>query len=130
MGITQEISAKPGFIYVVKKGIFSVVEAEEKFKEILESIAYKKVENVIIDARELIGNPETIERFCYGKLVADTLLDFASRGVSPNTKLAYIMKVPLRDPKRFGETVAVNRGMICKTFDNLEDALSWLGIAQ
>ena len=130
MGIMQEISPKPGFIYVVERGIFSVVEAEEKFKEILEFVAGKKVENVIIDARELIGNPKTMERFYYGKFVGDTIVDFASRGVSPYTKFAYVMKVPLLDPKRFGENVAVNRGCNCKAFDNLEDALSWLGIAQ
>ena len=32
-------------------------------------------------------------------------------------------------PGGFGETVAVNRGMLVKTFDNLEDGLGWLGIA-
>ena len=31
--------------------------------------------------------------------------------------------------RRFGETVAVNRGMYVKTFDNPDDALGWLGIA-
>jgi hypothetical protein len=33
------------------------------------------------------------------------------------------------DPKRLGETVAVNRGMNIKVFDNPEDARRWLGIS-
>jgi hypothetical protein len=33
------------------------------------------------------------------------------------------------DPARFGETVAVNRGMLVRTFENPEDALGWLDIA-
>jgi hypothetical protein len=33
------------------------------------------------------------------------------------------------DPKRFGETVAVNRSMWLKSFDNPDDALGWLGWA-
>ena len=39
------------------------------------------------------------------------------------------MEVPMRDPGRFGETVARNRGMRVTTFDHLNDALGWLGIA-
>jgi hypothetical protein len=34
----------------------------------------------------------------------------------------------MRDPGRFGETVAVNRGMLTKTFESIDDALEWLGI--
>jgi hypothetical protein len=30
------------------------------------------------------------------------------------------------DPKKFAETVAVNRGMLIRVFDNLEEALEWL----
>jgi hypothetical protein len=32
------------------------------------------------------------------------------------------------DPDRFGETVAVNRGMPVRVFDNLEEALKWLAV--
>ncbi len=33
------------------------------------------------------------------------------------------------DPQRFGETVAVNRGMRIKVFDNPEEAFAWLDLA-
>ena len=33
---------------------------------------------------------------------------------------------PLRDPARYGETVAVNRGMKVKVFETLEEAFEWL----
>ncbi len=39
---------------------------------------------------------------------------------------AHVLKEPVLDPQRFGETVALNRGMNVRTFDNLEDALAWL----
>ena len=32
----------------------------------------------------------------------------------------------LRDPQRYGETVAVNRGMDVKTFETPEEAFEWL----
>ena len=41
-------------------------------------------------------------------------------------KFAYIIHQPLRDPDRFGETVAVNRGMNVKTFEDTNAAMQWL----
>jgi hypothetical protein len=54
---------------------------------------------------------------------------FANRGVSRGTPFAYALEEPVLDPKRFGETVALNRGMNVKTFHNLNDALRWFGNA-
>lgn len=41
-------------------------------------------------------------------------------------QFAYVIHEPLRDPGRYGETVAVNRGMNVKTFETPEEALEWL----
>jgi hypothetical protein len=84
---------------------------------------------VLLDGRELAGNPRFMERFYYGEFAAETVAKFKARGVSSATKFAYVLKVPILDPWRFGETVAVNRGMHVKTFENLPDALGWLGIS-
>ena len=45
-------------------------------------------------------------------------------------RFAYILHAPLGDPARLGETVAVNRGMILKVFENPEDAIEWLNQAR
>ena len=70
-----------------------------------------------------------MERFYYGEFAAQTVAKFTSRGVSGSTQFAYVLEVPVLDPGRYGETVAANRGMLVKAFDNLDDALGWLGIA-
>ena len=57
------------------------------------------------------------------------MASFASHGVSPATRFAYVLEEPMLDPDRFGETVAVNRGMIVRAFDNLEAARAWLAAA-
>jgi len=110
-------------------GEFSLEEAKRTFLELLEAVARHQVKKVLFDGRRLTGDPDTLERFYYGKFAADAVLQFKDRGVSPSTQFAYVLKEPVLDPQRFGETVAVNRGMLVKTFDNLEDALGWLGIA-
>lgn len=110
-------------------GKFSLAEAKRNFVEILEAVARHNTKKVIFDGRKLVGKPATMERFYYGEFVAHTIRDFAQRGVSPSTQFAYVLKEPVLDQRRFGETVAVNRGILLKTFDRPEDALRWLGVS-
>lgn len=130
MSILSAIRFESGFLNVEAKGNFSLKEAERNFVEILEAVAQHKTKRVFIDGRKLVGEPETIERFYYGEFVAHTIRDFAQRGVSPSTQFAYVLTEPVLDERRFGETVAVNRGILLKAFDNPEEALQWLGIPQ
>ena len=125
----QEISDKPGFLYVTAQGRFSLEEAKKRFVEMLEAVAQHKVEKVLFDGLKLTGDPNTMERFYYGEFAAQSVANIAQRGVSPATHFAYVLEGPLRDPDRFGEIVAANRGMLVKTFDRVEDALNWLQTA-
>jgi hypothetical protein len=128
MDIILEIRPESGFLNVGAMGEFSLQEAKRTFLEMLEAVARYKVKKVLFDGRRLTGAPETIERFYYGEFAANSV-KFKDRGGSADTKFAYVLKEPVLDPQRFGETVAVNRGMLVMAFDNPEDALGWLGIA-
>ena len=110
-------------------GEFSLEEAKRTFLEILEAVAQCNVDKVLFDGRKIVGEPATIERFYYGEFVAQAVGRFADRGVSPATQFAYVLEEPVLDPQKFGETVAVNRGMFVKTFNNIEEALGWLAMA-
>ena len=123
-------SAESGFLRARVTGSFSLSEAQRTFIEILEAVARTKVKKVLLDGRGIAGNPELIERFYYGEFAAHAVWDFTDHGVSHGTRFAYVLEVPVLDPGRFGETVAVNRGMFVKIFDNEQDALAWLRIPQ
>ena len=127
--MTLEIRAESGLLYVEVAGDFSLEEAESTFREILEAVARHRAEKVLFDGRKLTGNPTTMERFYYGAFVAKSVAGLGDHGMSPATQFAYVLTEPILDPRRFGEIVAVNRGMFVKAFDNLEDALGWLRIA-
>jgi hypothetical protein len=129
MDIIIDIRRESGCLHGSAMGEFSLEEAKRTFLEMLEAVARHQVKKVLFDGRRLTGDPDILERFYYGKFAADAVLQFKDRGVSPATQFAYVLKEPVLDAQRFGETVAVNRGMLVKTFDNLEDALGWLGIA-
>jgi hypothetical protein len=129
MSMRLETRVETGFLCVVAVGEFSLEEAMRTFLEMLEAVAQHEVKKVLFDGRALTGEPETMERFYYGEFAARTVVKFADHGVSPFTQFAYVLREPVLDQDRFGETTAVNRGMYVKAFDNLEDAFQWLGVA-
>ncbi|MEO8441764.1 MAG: hypothetical protein ABI547_04710 [Betaproteobacteria bacterium] len=129
MSMQIEIRLERDYLKVVATGKFSLKVAERHFLEILEAIVLHKARKALIDGRALIGKPATIERFCYGKFAANSVKMYHARGLYPFTKFAYVLIHPVLDPQRFGETVAVNRGMRIKAFDNPEEAFAWLELA-
>ena len=108
-------------------GEFSLEEARRTFLEMMVSVALHRTKRVLLDGRTVTGNPQTIERFYYGEFAAQTVAQYQTRA-SGAIAFAYVLREPVLDPEKFGETVAVNRGMFIKVFDNLEEALQWLAI--
>ena len=121
-----QIQHKSDILNAVLTGTFSLDEAKRTFLEILDAVALQKSKGILIDGRTLVGKPEVIERFFYGQFTAEMVISYEDRGVSAGTPFAYVLKEPVLDPKRFGETVAVNRCMNMKAFENPEEALKWL----
>lgn len=121
-----QIQPESGVLNAVLTGKFSLEEAKRTFLEILEDVALQKSEKVLIDGRTLVGDPEYIERFYYGQFAAEMVMSFRDRGIPAGTPFAYVLIEPVLDPKRLGETVAVNRCMNVKAFENPEEALKWL----
>ena len=83
---------------------------------------------MLIDCRTLDGKPGVVERFYYGQFTAEMVISYEDRGISAGTPFAYVLNESVRDPKRHGETVAVNRCMNVKTFESPEEALKWLSL--
>jgi hypothetical protein len=127
MSMILRISAESGLLRVIAIGEFSSEEAERTLLEILDAVARYKTEKILFDGRQLKGEPDTIERFLYGKFAANAVVsDIIERSLPFAPQFAYVLQEPVLDPQRFGETVAANRGMWVKAFDNIEDALGWL----
>jgi len=130
MGMILRTSAETGLLCAIVSGEFSLEEAKRIFLEILDAAARHRTEKILIDGRELKGKPSTIQRFLYGEFAAHAVAkSIKELGLSRASQFAYVLQEPVLDPRRFGETVAVNRGMWVKVFDNLEDALGWLRLA-
>jgi hypothetical protein len=127
MSILQRMHFESGLLNVDATGEFSLEEAKRAFLEMLGAVAQYRAEKVLLDGRKLKGKPEDFERFFYGEFAAqETMRLLKEHGIS--LQFAYVIHEPLRDPQRLGEIVAVNRGMIVKTFETPEEAFEWLEI--
>ena len=115
-----------GLLDVEVHGQFSLEEAKRTFLEALDSVGRHRAGKVLFDGRGLTGEPEVMERFFYGEFAAVESARVARERDMPRPWFAYVLEEPVLDPRRLGENVASNRGMIVKAFNNREEALKWL----
>ena len=128
MEVSLQVNAERRLLIVNYSGDFSLTEAESTFLDLLDTLVEHKLSKVLVDGRQLVGHPEMLERFYYGTFVADAVNRTVSREKCAVPMFAYVMEHPMLDPNRFGETVAVNRGMRVKVFENPRQARWWLGL--
>jgi hypothetical protein len=130
MDMIFQIGAGSGSLRITVTGEFSLAEAQRTFLEMLEAVVRHQTAKVLFDGRDLQGEPSTIQRFLYSEFAASAVVRYQrAHGLSPDAQFAYVLHEPVLDPQRFGETVAINRGMWVKVFDNPADALGWLRVA-
>jgi len=129
MTLSIELDATRKLLLAIYSGEFTLAEAQVTFHDILDALMEHKLRKVLVDGRQIDGDPEPLERFFYGKYVADAVTQMVNSAKIEVPRFAYVLKEPVLDPKRFGETVAVNRGMRIKTFDQMKQAEWWLGVS-
>lgn len=119
------VQVEQGVCNAVVAGEFDLTLAEQQFIQLLNEVVHKGATKVLIDGRQVTGHPSAFERFVYGTFVACASLEVLQRH-NARLKFAYIIPNPLLDPERFAESVAVNRGMAVKAFDDENEAREWL----
>jgi len=121
----ESVQVEQSVCNAVVVGEFELTPAEQQFIQILNEAVDKGATKVLIDGRQVTGRPSAFERFLYGTFVACASLEVWYRHKA-RLKFAYIIPNPLLDPERFAESVAVNRGMYVKAFDDENEAREWL----
>jgi hypothetical protein len=121
----RRVQLEQGVFNAVVVGEFELALAQSQFIQLLDEAVQSGATKVLIDGRQITGNPSGFQRFLYGEFAAWATLDVMKQH-NIRLKFAYVIHAPLRDPERFGETVAVNRGMNVKTFEDTNAALQWL----
>jgi hypothetical protein len=128
MKMNFRIEPKDSYLYVAVGGSFEAGEALEISRQFFEACIEHQRTKVLIDVRTLGGEMSMLERWDYAVGVARMNLEYVTRGSLPPVQLAYVASYPILDPNRFGETVALNRGVTVKVTDDFREAMSWLGL--
>lgn len=103
-----------GIIEVRAYGEITIEQLEQTQDTIMRMIREHKVNRILVDAREVEKMPEV------GGLY------FFAGDLPPGDRAALLVSKSTPDETAFLESVAQNRGIQLKLFDNRDDALRWL----
>jgi len=108
-------------------GTFTLPEAKIIAVRILDACAEHNMTKILFDLRSLRGSPSILERFEFASYLVSTFQNKLGERFGA-MKMAAVAGAPFMDPHKFGETVAVNRGLNLKVTTDLAEACAWLGI--
>ncbi len=119
MSVQFHIEEKPNYLAVRVTSADAIEEIRRYFEWIGEFCERTNKNKILFD---FTGAPTRIylmERYFLGVESQDFML-------YKLTKVAVVARPEQLDPKKFGETVARNRGVNALVFTNVEDAEKWL----
>jgi hypothetical protein len=121
MDYELEIDQGAGFVTARLSGVRRPDSLLTAAAEITTSCRERGVFRLLIDVRTMTGKLDTLETF-----------DVAGRGIPNRTEARRLVRSAILDRTenieriRFFETVAVNRGLRVKVFDDEAEAVRWL----
>ncbi len=128
MGLDYKIELQSGYLLMTCEGHFEPSLIGEFTDRVIEACKNYQPSQFLVDYRHVEGEMSTLDRYNLGVIAAKKYLDEKLAGKISNCRFAFVGNHPLVDPKKFGETVAVNRGLNVKVFTEIKEALAWLGV--
>jgi hypothetical protein len=126
MNVRHSVRAERDHTRVDVAGEFEATEAREVLRTALALALQNGHSKLLVDARQVTGNPRTMERFDLGENLARYYHE--TRG-DRLVRIALVGKEPLVDPQKFGVLVAANRGVPVMVTTDIEEALRWLEVS-
>lgn len=126
MNLRYEIREEPGHTRLDVAGEYEAGAAIKILQAGIEAALAQGHKKLLVDARQVRGNPKTMQRFELGESIARFYHD--KRG--PDfLRAAIVANEPVVDPERFGQLVANNRGLPLKVTTDFDEALRFLDLA-
>lgn len=129
MNLTLAVFPAHGLLRVTVIGRYTRAAARDTIAPTIDMLIQHPLNRVLVDFRQVSGNPSTMDRYAFSVSLAEKFSAATRSGADVTTRFAFVGHEPMVDKRRFGETVAVNRGLNLKVLESMEEALNWLGIA-
>lgn len=124
MGMTVEMILKEDLLLVQATGDYSLAQMNVMSTETLTTLLQHPRQKCLVDCRQVTGTPSTIERFLWIESIVKRM--DGSPPAIRRVRFAFVGSEPLVDARRFGEAVAVNRGIVVMVTESMDEALRWL----
>ena len=128
MALTVKTELRKEYLYALVEGVFDFSSSIQTTHLILEACARHQAVKVLIDYRTATGNMTDPERLQYAEISVGKYRELLTVGTIKSCRFVWLGKVPLVDPKRLGEAVALNRGMMLRVTQVLDEAFVFLGV--
>lgn len=125
------IEEKKSYIYIKISGKISLRspsdwgEIKSALANVVDSVKKTNILKLLVDCRDFSGKLSTIDRFLLAVFFVKENSKLLAGQLDP-LKITFVLNKSIMDPKRFGETVARNRGLDGLVTDNMQEALQWL----
>ncbi|HTA77256.1 MAG TPA: hypothetical protein VK791_08875 [bacterium] len=128
MALTIKTNLRNEYLYALIEGEFEYLSSIETTDAILEACARHQATKVLVDYRTVAGAMNDNERIHYAQISVEKYQKLFAKGVVKKCRFVWLGKQPLVDPKRLGESVALNMGLTIRVTQSLDDAFIWLGV--
>jgi hypothetical protein len=123
-GVDADIDIVDDRLELRYRGDYVLGASLKLLEQAFETAARRDLTRILVDVRDLVGNPTVSDRYDIGTFVATRCAE-RHFGI----RIAFVGEEPLIDPARFGELVVRNRFAKGRVFSELHDALEWLSEA-
>jgi len=121
------IAVEEDFIAIFASGNYSLSKANHLFEFSIDNALLHNRSNILIDVTNISGTIPFLDRFYYAENLANYR---AAHALTKVNKIAVVGQEPTIHETRFGETVAVNRGVNVRVFTEMNKASIWLSKTQ
>lgn len=111
------------YLQLLFSGSYTLDKAFHAFKFAVDQAIAYNYSRILMDAFGVKGIIPRMDRYHYAEFLANYIRQNALGKIH---RISMTGPIPIVDHNRFGETVAVNRGVNARVFTNREEALSWV----
>ncbi len=126
MAFTLKMDPKTNYLHAMMEGEYEFAAAIHCIDLILDACEENKIFRVLLDIREVKGHIQPIDRFHFAESFSVKYFERVKKRSISHCRFSMVGKEPVLDPHRFGETVAINRGLTVNASTDLREALDWL----
>lgn len=116
--VLPKIEDSPAYLEARLHESATLIEVLEQLRELAVFCTERRPSRLLVDFRAVTLNLSTVDRFEIGSLGA--------RFHGLVGKVACLARAEMIDPRKFGVTVAQNRGLRVDIFDSADQAVRWL----